>query len=184
MRSWQLSNFFRRYCQWGHKENCHGCYGHRSALLYKNETLKEVANYRKIVLVNMAAKRMVSSFCAWLKPMLQYLMPPSQTSRIAGRKITKKQIIAQKITHWAKSSWKGAILICVDFAKAYETVQWSCLKEVLQEHGCATGWMNLSKAFYSGRETVLTINGNIRKNCAVRRGVFGGGPISLFLSIF
>lgn len=152
-------------------------------LLYKKGTPEDAANYRPIALVNVAAKIITSIFCTRLKPILKHLVPPSQTGFIPGREITENLIIVQDIMHWAKSNCKSATLLCLDFEKAYDRVQWPYMKRVLRKQGFGAKWMNLIETIYSGQETAVSINGMVGKRFEVSRGVLQGDPISPFLFV-
>jgi hypothetical protein len=74
-----------------------------------------------------------------------------------------------------------AIILKLNFEKAYDRVNWEFLREVLHRKGFEGSYMHRIMKLVSGGKTAISINGEVgpyfRNKCGVRQG----DPISLFL---
>lgn len=73
-----------------------------------------------------------------LGPISQKIIDRSQTVFIKGRFILEGVLCLNEIIHELKRKKLPAIIIKLDFEKAYDRVSWSFLSEVLQRKGFAT----------------------------------------------
>lgn len=60
------------------------------------------------------------------------LTPAAQTGFLPGRCITENLTLLQDALHWSKRHHNQAVILKLDFEKAYDWVQWSYLKDVIK----------------------------------------------------
>lgn len=130
-------------------------------LLYKKGDPKDPANYRPIALLNIVAKILTRAHNNRLRSFLHNIVPPTQTGIVPGRSITENILYVQDTIHWAKLNHPSAILLCLDFEKAYDRVDWTYLNAYLTKAGFGPRWRNLIQTIYKNRTARLTINGRL-----------------------
>ena len=152
-------------------------------LLYKKGSQLEPANYRPIALINIIAKILSSIHNYRLRKHLHSIIDRNQTGFVPGRSITENVLLVQDTLHWAKNNCPSAIVLCLDFAKAYDRVDWSFLKQSLTKTGFGPKWLTLINNIYNNRTAQLTINGRTTARFDITRGVLQGDPLSPALFI-
>jgi hypothetical protein len=75
------------------------------------------------------------------------------------------------------------ILLKLDISKAFDSVSWSFLLELLQHLGFGRTWCNLICLLLSTSSTRIVINGDPGEFISHRRGFWQGDPLSPMLSI-
>ena len=152
-------------------------------LLFKKGSPHEPANYRPIALLNVIAKLLTLIYNNRLRNHISYIIPPSQTGFIPNRSITENIIYINDTIAWAKHHCTEAVITCLDFAKAYDRVQWRFLLRVLSKMGFGQRWSQLITEIYDNRSAHLIINGAMSAPFDITRGVLQGDPLSPSLFI-
>ncbi|GJV61235.1 MARD1-like protein [Tanacetum coccineum] len=70
------------------------------------------------------------------------LISDTQSAFVAGRQILDGPFILDEILHWCKRKNKKAMFFKVDFAKAYDSVRWDYLLEVIGRLVLGRTWCN------------------------------------------
>ena len=63
------------------------------------------------------------------------LVGETQTAFVQGRQITDGALIACEAVHWLKRKKKEAVIMKLDFHKAYDSVRWDFVDKVLDRIG-------------------------------------------------
>jgi hypothetical protein len=87
-----------------------------------------------------------------------------------------------EIIHELKSKNLPAVLLKLDFEKAYDRVNWQFLREVLLRKGFDPAYVH--RIMHSGGQTAISINGEVGPYFRNKRGVRQGDPISPLLFDF
>jgi hypothetical protein len=66
-----------------------------------------------------------------------------------------------EIIHELKSKNLPAILLKLDFEKAYDRVSWQFLREVLIKKGFESGYIHRLMQLVTGGQTTISINGEV-----------------------
>nr|GEY18478.1 RNA-directed DNA polymerase, eukaryota [Tanacetum cinerariifolium] len=82
-----------------------------------------------------------------------------------------------------KGRKKQAIFFKVDFAKAYDSVRWDYLLEVLEAFGFGQIWCNWIRGTLNSAKASILINGSPSQEFSCYRGLKQGDPLALYLFI-
>ena len=152
-------------------------------LLHKKGCTLHPENYRPIALLNVMAKLLSSVYCARIRRKISKVIPNEQTGFVPGRSITENLILLGDAIHYSKRFHPSSIILALDFAKAYDRVQWRPMISILGKMGFGPRFLNVIKAMYKQRRAQLAINGELTNHFDIERGVLQGDPLSPTLFI-
>jgi hypothetical protein len=112
-----------------------------------------------------------------LAPIAHRIIAPTQTAFIKGRLLLDGALSLQEIIYELRVRKSKAILLKLDFEKAYDRVSWLFLKEVLRKKGFDSGIIHRLIQLVSGGQTAISINGIVGPYFRNKRGVRQGDPI-------
>nr|GEY98581.1 RNA-directed DNA polymerase, eukaryota [Tanacetum cinerariifolium] len=99
-----------------------------------------------------------------------------ESAFIANRHILDGPFILNEILHWCKRKNKQAMFFKVDFAKAYDTVRWDYLFDVLEAFGFGHTWCNWICGTLSSARASVLVNGSPSKEFSFYCGLKQGDP--------
>ena len=106
---------------------------------------------------------------------------PNQSAFIQGRFILDGVLVFHEVLHEVRSKHQRAVFLKLDFHKAYDTVHWPFLREVLLRKGFDDRWVTRVMQLVSCGRTAININGEIGPFFPTLCGVRQGDPFSPFL---
>ncbi|GKC04288.1 RNA-directed DNA polymerase, eukaryota [Tanacetum coccineum] len=119
---------------------------------------------------------------SWLL-VISDLISDTQSAFVAKRQILDVPFILNELLSWCKKTKKQAMFFKVDFAKAYDSVRWDYLLDVLQAFGFGPNWCRwIRGTFFSVRASIL-VNGSPTSEFSFFRGLKQGDPLSPYLFI-
>ena len=92
-------------------------------------------------------------------------------------------VIVKEIVHGMHRREVEGLILKIDFEKAFDSVKWSFLFEVLQEFGFGKKWKSWLEAIFKSARLSVLINGSPSKEFSIGRGLRQGDPLSLLLFI-
>ncbi|GJU78107.1 RNA-directed DNA polymerase, eukaryota [Tanacetum coccineum] len=111
--------------------------------LLKVTDAKFVNDYRPISLIGSVYKVITKIMATRLAIVIESIISDTQSAFVAKRQILDGPFILHEVLHWCKRKNKKAMFFKVDFAKAYDSVGWDFLIDVLEAFGFGTTWCNL-----------------------------------------
>lgn len=79
---------------------------------------------------------------------------------------------------------KDGLLLFLDFEKAFDSVEWNFLFQVLKQFNFGENFISWVKILYTKPIFRVKNNGWISKTCKMNRGIRQWCPISAFLYLF
>lgn len=106
-------------------------------LILKVDQPELVSQFRPISLYNVLYKGLSKVIMNRLKPLMDDLISPFQTSFVPQRSIHDNIVVAKEMVHSMNKMQgrKGYVILKMDLEKAYDRMEWSFLEDVLKEIG-------------------------------------------------
>ena len=96
----------------------------------KDKTILE--NLRPISLLNVDYKILTKVIAKRIENVLPTLINPVQTGSVKGRYIGENIRLIYDLIHYTDKTNQKGIAIFLDFKKAFDSIEWNCLLEILQ----------------------------------------------------
>nr|GFB35720.1 RNA-directed DNA polymerase, eukaryota, reverse transcriptase zinc-binding domain protein [Tanacetum cinerariifolium] len=133
-----------------------GCNSSFVALILKITDAKFVNDFRPISLIRSVYKVVTKVLANRLALVISNLISDTQSAFVAIRQILDGPFILNELLHWCKRKKKQVMFFKVDFAKAYDSVRWDYLLDVLEAFGFGVfkgvhlhGSTSISHLFYA-----------------------------------
>jgi hypothetical protein len=142
-----------------------------------------VRDFRPISLINDVTKWVDKVIANQLTPLLPQLVEAhhSQSVFVRGRCLHDNFMIVQGTARKLHGSKQPAIMLKLDITKAFDTVDWSFLLEVLRKMRFGARLLECIYALLSTASTSVLLNGSPRTRVANRRGLRQGDPLAFHL---
>ena len=155
-------------------------------LIPKISSPKLVSDYRPIALCTVYYKVISKLLSIRLKPVLQGIISENQSAFVPGRAISDNVLITHEVLHYLKVS--GATKHCTmavksDISKAYDRLEWSFIREVLERMGFHHTWVNWMLQCISTVSYSFLINNEVAGNVHPQRGIRQGDLLSPYIFI-
>jgi hypothetical protein len=153
------------------------------SLIPKVPGADDIKQFRPIALINVIFKLVSKAYAIRLAPIAHRVISASQSAFIKGRLIHEGALALHEIVHELKVKKTRAVILKLDFEKAYDRVSWAFLRDVLIRKGFESGVVHRLMQLVTGGQTAISINGEVGPYFRNKRGVHQGDPISpLFLT--
>uniref|UniRef100_A0A8I6WU71 Reverse transcriptase domain-containing protein n=1 Tax=Hordeum vulgare subsp. vulgare TaxID=112509 RepID=A0A8I6WU71_HORVV len=147
-------------------------------LLHKRAEATSMGDYRPISLIHIVAKVLAKLLSIRLAPRLNNLVSNVQNAFISGRSLHDNFILVRQSTRLLHQLGAPRVLLKLDLARAFDSVSWPFLFEVLRCHGFGNRFLGWIALLLSSASTKVLLNGNPGPAIWHRRGLRQGDPVS------
>ncbi|GJW26520.1 RNA-directed DNA polymerase, eukaryota [Tanacetum coccineum] len=144
---------------------------------------KLVSDFRPISLIGSIYKVVTKIMANRLAMVISDIVSDTQSAFVSDRQILDGPFIINEILQWCKRKNKQTLFFKVDFAKAYDSVRWDYLIDVLEAFGFGPKWCQWVRGTFSHAKASVLVNGSPSNEFAFHCGLKQGDPLAPFLFI-
>lgn len=155
-------------------------------LIPKVKQPQSMTELRPISLCNVLVRILSKVLSNRLKPCLNLLISDKQSAFVEGRLLTDNALIAFEINHFMKRRKQGKSGVAglnVDISKAYDRLEWSFIRNMMDKFGFHVTWVERVMKLVQTVSYNFVHNGNLFGDIVPSRGVRQGDPISPYIYI-
>ncbi|KAJ1701600.1 hypothetical protein LUZ63_001379 [Rhynchospora breviuscula] len=161
--------------------NLHSSNHARIVLIPKEENVTCPSAFRPISVISYIPKLISKVLANRVTAFMSQLIPHSQTDFIKDRLIAENFIVARELASAINSQRDPAFLLKLDFQKAFDSVSWHFLFEVLNHRGFPPLYISWLQTLFSSSTSSVVVNECTGTPFPHKRGLRQGDPLSLFL---
>ena len=152
------------------------------SLLPKGQKSKlYLKNWRPICLLNVGYKLVSGALADRIGKIISKIVHPDQCGFIRTRYIGECIRSTYDILDWARNNNKNGLMFIIDFEKAFDTVSFKCILDVLKFFNFKESIINKVRVLLNNFKGQINHAGNISDIFNINRGARQGDPISSLL---
>ncbi|KAJ9557691.1 hypothetical protein OSB04_012305 [Centaurea solstitialis] len=137
--------------------------------------------FRPISLVGVLYKVISKVLADRMKAVMGSIISDVQSAFLKGRSILDGVLIANEAVNYLKGTKRKALIFKVDFEKAYDSVNWEFLLDVLEFMGFGLKWRNWIRSCLKTSKISILVNGSPTDEFRMEKGLRQGDPLAPFL---
>ena len=150
-------------------------------LIYKKGDNYMLKNYRPISLTNYDYKILAYILATRMQKVIKTIIDEDQTGYIKGRYIGCNIRILEDLLEYCYRDDKYGALICLDFEKAFDSVNWDFMFATLKFFNFGDKFIKWIRILYNDPLICVKNNGWVSDKFSAGRGVRQGCPVSALL---
>ncbi|XP_071739795.1 uncharacterized protein [Rutidosis leptorrhynchoides] len=168
---------------WDKCEISNGCNASFITLVPKNSDPLSLNEFRPISLIGCYYKILAKFLSIQIIRVIPNLIGVEQNAFIKGRYILDGALIANEVIDYLIQKKSKSLIFKVDFEKAFDSLNWNFLLEMMSRMGFGERWRRLIHACIKSSSISMLVNGSPTNEFHIERGVRQGDPLSPFLFI-
>lgn len=145
-------------------------------LIPKKASPQRIGDFRPISLIRCMYKVLSKILANRLRKVLPNIISENQTAFVKGIQILDGILIENELVDKAKKKGKKTMLFKVDFEKAFDSVNWNYLQEMMQFMGFCCKWRKWIEECLQSASISVLVNGSSTREFRVGRGLRQGDP--------
>lgn len=144
---------------------CHGiilngCNSSFSTLILKIGNPTIVKDYKSISLIGVQYKIIAKLLANCLALVINDIVSSEQSVFVKGKQILDDTLMVNEITSWYKKKKRKVMIMKVDFDKAYDSVCWGYLLQIMEFMGFDQKWIGCINACLISSRASILVNGS------------------------
>nr|GEV85517.1 RNA-directed DNA polymerase, eukaryota [Tanacetum cinerariifolium] len=160
-----------------------GCNSLFIALIPKVKDAKLVNDFRPISLIGCVYKAVTKILANRLPLIISNIVSNTQSAFVSERQILDGPFIINELLHWCKREHEKAMFFKVDFAKAYDSVRWDYLIDVLGAFWFGSKWCQWIRGTFCFAKASILVNGSPSNEFNFHCRLKQGDPLASLLFI-
>ncbi|KAE8819993.1 hypothetical protein D1007_02175 [Hordeum vulgare] len=151
------------------------------ALIPKVVGALDIWQFRPITVINVLARIFAKVCATHLSPVAERISHPLHSAFLKGTRIHDGILALHEIVHEVASKGLKGVFLKLDFQKAYDRLDWSFLRLVMQRRGFDERWCSWIMELLRSGNTAININDEVGPFFQASRGVKQGDLVSSLL---
>ncbi|GKB49278.1 RNA-directed DNA polymerase, eukaryota [Tanacetum coccineum] len=160
-----------------------GCNSSFIALIPKTQKAKVVKDFRPISLIGSVYKIIAKILANCLRNVISSLISEVQVAFVSNRQILDVPFILSELLSWCKHKKYTAMVFKVDFEKAFDSVRWDYLDDMLNKFGFGVKWRGWIQGCLNTAIGSILVNRSPTFKFEFHKGLKQRDLLSPFLSI-
>ena len=149
----------------------------------KKGNLTKVDNYRGIALTSIVSKTLNRMILNRLKPAMEKILRINQNGFREGRSTTSHILCLRRILEGVRDKNLSALLLFIDFKKAFDSVHRGILMRILLAYGVPQPLVNLIEALYRDTMAKVVTEDGLTEAFLILAGVMQGDTLAPYLFV-